>query len=373
VPTGAKKVQQGAEQRLLPSRKREVIPKRLTCYGTGDPHIFPFMGGKFDVHHAGVFSAFKSNDGKIDLQVSFVTCRAKQKWSGGLSVKCTDAIAIKFGAGQVLETSISSLGLKLDGKALTSQKDYDSGESIRPAPLVGGKKTIKHLLDSPQFRLALWTQKLYATFILSLKDRSLFTKAPGLCGGGGIMQYTKVKHQNRAEDNAARIANGGKEIGYPCQKCVAGIGYVGALCSCQEFLVPEGSEIFAKKIANPDWEDEELEQERPAAKESKPLKKYKQKCLVYLLGKPMGALAFQHAALKPAVISAVNDCAEDIAAGEDEEEGEGGKIAWNEESMYELICEQMKALVDKANPSKVLCQLVKKCDMESRSCPLDQR
>jgi len=344
----------------------EKIPERLICYGTGDPHIFPFIGGKYDLHHAGVFSVLKSD--KLEVQAKLETCRSKQKWSAGLSIKCITATAVRFGGGQVLETSIESRGLTLNGKALTSQKDYDSGESIIPGALAGASKETKHTLDAPTFQLRLWTMTEYATFILALKDSSSFGhgRSPGLCGGGGLSQYTKVANQDKAEDNMARIANGGAEIGYPCKKCIAGLGYMGAMCSCHEFLVAESDEIFSKKLAEESWEDDSTDDQSEQLEHDSDLREYKSKCLDYLLGKPMGALAFQHAALKHVVIDAVGNCAEDIAADE-VPEGQD-KVLWNEDRMNELICEEMEQLVDDKKVSKVLCELVHKCGMKSEKC-----
>jgi hypothetical protein len=349
------------------------------CYGTGDPHFYPFIGGKFDLHHEGVFDAFKN--GKVRIQMRLKTCREKKPWSGGLSVKCITGLAVRTAEGQIVETSTTSRGLKLDGHALTTRRDLDGGETIVPGAIKSKYKTTKHLIHAEGYQIGLYSMALYNTFYITLSEegRGLFGKSPGVCGGGGKSQYKMVKNAEKSEDNMAREKNGYGTIGYPCQSCIAGVGYMGAMCKCQEFVLAPSSQLFTTKTPLPKWH-KPVKPETEHGEDAKKLKSAKQHCLSTMLANPVGGLSFQHPDLKPLVLDAVDNCAEDREEGDNPEgekdghlmnhgaEGSASGGKFNAEEAIQMLCDETQAIVRRKDPSKVLCAIVAKCALKSDRC-----
>jgi len=69
---------------------------RSTCECQGDPHCMPFHGNFFDIQQEGVFDMVSGPWGPEKVQMSTFVCRQPQDWSGGLTVKCNKAIAIRI-------------------------------------------------------------------------------------------------------------------------------------------------------------------------------------------------------------------------------------------------------------------------------------
>jgi hypothetical protein len=218
----------------------------------------------------------------------------------------------------------------------------------------------EYTIVSQNFYIKLMTMKEYSTFFIALTKagRSWFGKAPGICGGGGQDQYVKPPNTDLADDNKAKLKNGGRVIGYPCKKCVAGLGYVGALCSCHEFLVGTQDQLFAKKLPPGTWEkmgQAKLNQKKMLVKQKK--------CLLFMVKQPVGLLAWKHPALRPMLISASNDCALDALTGTGK-----GNARFNRAELITNICNANMMLVSKRHPSKILCTIVKKCRLKTKRC-----
>ena len=62
------------------------------CQYSGDPHLSPFTGGRFDVQHAGVFTMVKK--GNFEIQNVQRKCRPAQSWSAGLTIKYVPALCL---------------------------------------------------------------------------------------------------------------------------------------------------------------------------------------------------------------------------------------------------------------------------------------
>merc|ERR1719453_2219488 len=101
----------------------EKLPERLMCQSTGDPHVFPFIGGKFDIHHEGVFTnmEYKEEDNQFIFQSKMTYCRPAQPWLGGLTIKCVFGLALQTSEGVKLETSSKMAHIRYNGKKVTKR------------------------------------------------------------------------------------------------------------------------------------------------------------------------------------------------------------------------------------------------------------
>lgn len=321
--------------------------------------MHPFIGGKYDVQHDGVFTAIKNEAHHFEVQQQIVYCRPAQPWSGGLTVKCNDGLAVRIDKDHVLETSKSNQKLKLNGVALpkgtkTVGDVTIKAELLQKTDSKGGLTLTysEHQITSPHFKILFDTNSLLTRFFISLKARSWYGHSPGLCGGGGAVQYKQVPHAERADDNQAEVVNGGSVIGYPCQHCVAGIGYVGAMCRCKEFLVAPDKQLFQKKQALPEWHHSEWRP--PDASTTNTVESMKRRCLAFLDTFPAGRLAYSHPALKPMVVDAIDECAQDREAGV-------GPVHFDRESLLEEVCDESDYMIREKNPSVVLCKIADEC------------
>lgn len=355
----------------LPST--EKLPERLMCQATGDPHIFPFIGGKFDIHHEGVFTnmEYKEEDNQFIFQSKMTYCRPAQPWSGGLTIKCVFGLALQTSEGVKLETSSKMAHIRYNGKKVTKRLQMLPGrvflKQVKKRVRMRGMAGITlpgdyeyTITNGKEYYIKLMTQKQYSTFFLSLtkKGRDWFGKAPGICGGGGQSQYVKPPNTDKSDDNKAKLKNGGNVIGYPCQKCVAGLGYVGALCSCHEFLVAPAKQLFAKHLAPGTWEKMgqfKLNQAK--------MRLEQKKCLLFMIKQPEGSLAWRHPALRAMLISQSNDCALDALTGTAK-----NHKRFNRAELVDNLCNSAMMLVSKHYPSKTLCTLVGKCHLKTKRC-----
>lgn len=347
-----------------------MIPARLVCYSGGDPHVHPFIGGKFDIHHDGVFSAIKHPAAHFELQQQIVKCRPPQQWSAGLSVKCNDGLAVRVDRDTVVETSRADSSLRRspsgtkfrDGTTVRTR----SGVVIKARAQVKTDKTngspmrfVSHVISSKDFHLLLDTNPLLTKFLISIKNRTWFGHSPGICGGAGVRQYTTVPNAELAEDNQAEIANGGGVVGYPCRKCFAGIGYVGAICQCKEFLVSREGQLFKTKAARPVWHAEDWQPPSPATNAA--MSKERQSCQTYLAGDRIGQLVMGHPAIKPLLIDAIDECTADSEA-----RAGAGVPHFNKQALLEELCEEADYMLRPKRPAKLLCQILSACKDEGQ-------
>ena len=156
------------------------------CQCTGGPHCFPFIGGKFDIHQAGVFQIMKLGD--FNFQAKLVTCRAKQPWSGGLTVKCIFGLALQTSAGNIMTTDARMRHIKLKGKRVRKRLTMMPGPTVLKQ--VAGRIRMRgmsgvtlpgdheYTVVSRKFYIKLMTMRQYSTFFIALtsKGRSMFGK-----------------------------------------------------------------------------------------------------------------------------------------------------------------------------------------------------
>lgn len=338
------------------------------CQSTGDPHIFPFIGGKFDIHHEGVFTVMQHKS--FIFQSKLTYCRPARAWSGGLSLKCNFGFAVQTSEGQVFETNGGIKHILHNGKKVHKRLSRFPGPAVvrikrKKMKIRGVAGTImpadrEFTILTKDYYLKLLTMKEYSSFFLSLSrnGRKMFGHAPGICGGGGQHTYVRPPNMEASEDNQAKMRNGGRLFGYPCKKCVAGLGYVGALCNCHEFLVQPEQQLFHNKLKPGLWE----KMGKPKLNQEK-LLIASRKCLKFIVAAPAGRLAWGHPALRSMLLSSVNDCALDSLSGAAE-----GHRRFNRAELVTNVCEATKGLVSQRAPSKVLCSIVSKCGLKTRRC-----
>jgi len=362
-----------------PAPTTETIPSRLVCYSGGDPHVHPFIGGKYDIQHAGVFSAVSYAPKKFNLQQSIFACRPAADWSAGLTVKCNGELALGFGDDTIEFGLGPTFSVLLNGREVGALKDSlpvgpaSNGVSlqIRYRMSADPVLTATHRVVGPLFSVLINVfnnlMSEYYVGITAAAAKDWYGNSPGLCGGGGRKQYEMVPDAAKAEDNAANLANGGTLVGYPCKGCKAGIGYVGAMCQCKEFLVPPEQQLFsnATKKPLPAWTTETWKY-NPA--EAANLKALNDKCAGYMTGTKIGEMAMAHPFLRPHALGLIEDCAADHEAGEG-----GGQPRFNRIAMIGNLCEFVVSLISKAVPSKDLCDISRECVAEQSLDKLPDR
>jgi hypothetical protein len=340
---------------------------------TGDPHIVPFIGSNFDLHHSGTFQLLKREGaaGGVQIQVRLVMCRPAQSWSGGLTAKCSAGFAIQADAHTVLETSYKFN--PDEGHFEGSRRLYRNG---RPLPMpgtsnIGGLKITSdpgvahefpdlpggsildssHSIVADDYVVKISINAYYMTMLFALRTRSLFGKLPGVCGGGGEEQFALAF--KKTETEAAKAA-GGADIGYPCQKCVGGLGQYGALCSCHEFLVAPAAQLFMEKESLAAWKQTV---DTPASQmDQDKLKQARMKCLKAMVDTPTGKLAFGVLQLRSKILANLDDCAIDHDAGIASD-----SPGLNRKEFEAGICRQVGQMFSPSAPSKQLCHILILC------------
>jgi len=342
----------------------------LICFSGGDPHFYPFIGGKFDLHHEGIFQTIKYEPAHFEIQQQIVYCRPEQDWSGGLTVKCNAGLAVRIDAENIVETSYKpdfgpppegspaadlDVQLFLNGQPITTMQNLN-GIKVTPGELKTGTETTTHVINGPNFAVKIETMSLFLEFTLGLKGagRNWFGRAPGLCGGGGESQYRLPKRVvGPISGNAAGVENGGENYGYPCQDCVAGIGYVGAICKCHEWLVGPDNQIFQIKSPLPQWKIEQTPVESPA--EQAAMSADKQKCSNFVNSLPIGEMAKKITVLASKLAEAIDNCVAD------KEAGVGGGPRLNRQNIVQNICGEAQLMTRATDPAPELCDLQRQC------------
>lgn len=349
------------------------MPARLQCLVTGDPHIVPFIGSNFDVHHSGTFQLLKHEGASngLEIQARLVMCRPAQSWSGGLTAKCTAGFAIRVDAHTVLETSYKfnaeeghfqgSRVLLRNGRPLPMpgttviagvRVTSDPGKEHEFPDLPGGAiLDSSHSIVATDYGLKISINQFYMTMLFALRTRSLFGQLPGICGGAGEQQYAPAA--KKVETEAAKAA-GGSNVGYPCRKCVGGLGQYGALCSCREFLVAPDRQLFQEKESETAWK---ATKETPASHlDTQNLKDARKKCLLAMLATPTGKLAWSVPQLRAKILADLDDCAIDHDAGIAND-----SPGMNRKEFEAGICRQVQEMLSPSAPSKQLCRVSMAC------------
>ena len=102
---------------------------RRLCSCVGDPHCKPFAGNWFDIQNQGVYDLMELESGE-KVEMATYTCRKAQPWSGGLSIKCNVAIAIRTPKGKIL-TVHKDHGATYDGVHCEGKGSKWEGSLIR--------------------------------------------------------------------------------------------------------------------------------------------------------------------------------------------------------------------------------------------------
>jgi hypothetical protein len=236
------------------------VPSRLECTIQGDPHVAPLIGGNFDLHHEGVFRVL--HQGKVEVQALMKPCGvAYQKkgktWTGGLSVKCVHAAAIKFegrkfeysAATNTLEEIVGGRGTTKLGYEEVGMWEIDSAknnaifvwyldEDYENSMQVTFMRDLHHEAIS-----------IFVVINEAVGPKKIYPKAPGLCAGGGQAQLTLPASKVATKGMPVVLRSGGvgRDLGYPCKKCQAGLGFVGAMCNCKEWAIDRNDQLFTKR------------------------------------------------------------------------------------------------------------------------------
>jgi len=326
----------------------------LECMATGDPHVEPFIGGRFDLEHTGVFTLF--NHGNVNIQAMLTKCRKSEQWSGGLTLKCINSIAVQVAANKVVQLNSGMAGLFLNGKKLGASVTQIGATSIDPASRWGA------LITNPDFHIRMWDSHAkktsFLTISISIKDRKkLLGKSAGVCGGGRAAQFSQAVI---AKDLKAKVAN--KQNVYPCRNCQAAVGGVGAICSCSEFAVDLDKQLFNSKLGQigglKKSYSKDFKQAKPgplpAAKQEK-IKAARAKCLADIRKTPFGAIAWAVPSLRTMLQRNAEACALDKISGL-----QGGRQSrFNRRAAEKDICVYVRD--GKQRPSRNLCKMMQLC------------
>jgi hypothetical protein len=321
----------------MPTR---TFPKRLICFAQGDPHIIPFIGGRFDLHQEGVFLAVKHGD--IEVQWYMKTCRGRQRWSGGLSVKCLSQTAMQVAKSVVYV--INAAGTLSGARGSQAGFVYSRNGRLRDQRLDN---------DDWQFRVQRGWANRATNMWITLKNPRFFGRSPGICGGLGERALSKGTGRIRQPGSwRSRAA-----LGYPCKRCKNGSGYVGAICNCFEWGVHKFDQIFIRKITN------QFNAKPLAPIDTGALSGAKQKCLSFLKEHPAGALAWKQKSLRGLMNAEADNCALDSNAGL-----KGKSPRFNRRHTLESFCLTIKSETTRRRDNSVLCGLLSLCKLESEKC-----
>lgn len=333
------------------------------CSCTGDPHCKPFCGNYFDVQGLGVFSLAKI--GSEEVQMVTYVCRPKQRWSGGLTVKCNQAIAIRMAGGNVISVH-KDKGARFNGKKVQGRgrwpvvgvskagKTCNSRGKCRGGQMAFVKKGARNRFTSYKglkMKVRLWKsffKKGAMGVVVSLYKGAKVSDTNGICG----TTCSKL-HKPKTTGRRSR----GKK--YPCKDCLVGVGYFGALCPCTEFVAKGGKQVFKTKFKRV---SKGRVPKKPSKKKQKMMiknfKRQMAKCDRSFKRTSFGRLAWRHKALRRSITRAAKACAFDRIASK------GG----NKRNMKKSVCQVVRLAIKRSKPSKLLCRIVKRCGMKSKKC-----
>ena len=154
------------------------------------------------------------------------------------------------------------------------------------------------------------------TMLFALRTASWFGTSPGLCGGGGPVQYHR-QLPTQAGTAAASLVGAPTaaelSIGFPCRNCTLNLGRYGGLCGCREFLVEPAAQLFKDKQTSAQWS--ETSSSVVSQMDAQALQAAKAACKEALLASTPGRLAWDVPALRPLLEADLDNCAIDKDAG----------------------------------------------------------
>jgi hypothetical protein len=194
--------------------------------------------------------------------------------------------------------------------------------------------------------------------------KTIYGTAPGLCGGGGQAQLQAASEKISHPDIPVVLRTGGvgRNLGYPCQKCKTGLGFVGAMCNCHEWAVPASKQLFSSTFRNKFEHTSKVHKMSQAG-----VATARTHCNTALLSHPAGKAFYKgmyykralpkkvYSSLKRMFDEDIDDCALDRVAGIGLK---GGKV--NRKALVRSFC-WTAALQTPRNKNGVMCSLVKKC------------
>jgi hypothetical protein len=225
----------------------------------------PFLGGRFDVHHEGVFQVLKHKD--IEVQVLMKDCgvdfqtKDRLAWTGGIAVKCAAAAAISINAASRYQFfAHSGVMQKIEGgsaKDVLGTSETKDGWEL--TSVKGKADFVKYFDEDYENSIQVTFQQdpkheALSVFVLieeRKRPRMLFGQSPGICGGGGESQLAAAKVDMKMKAKAMeQLMPEHKEASrFACKDCSRGLGTVGAMCECRSWAVAKARQLFSKKYS----------------------------------------------------------------------------------------------------------------------------
>lgn len=310
---------------------------RRECSCTGDPHCKPFCGNFFDIQQLGVFRVARI--GTEEVQMLTYQCNSRQRWSGGLTVKCNRKIGVRID-GQNVFTADKDRGFRANARGMNGCKNL-SGRRVCGRKRGRNMKGNAHLRKM-SVRISRQNFRSGAMCVyVSLKGGAKASQNNGICGSGCGKLY------------------GGRGGGrFPCNDCRTGAGVWGGMCNCKKYLT--NNQIFSNKFRQP-------RKMKPVAKprvNKARLKKLTEGCLSKFAATPFGRVAMRHRALKKVANTAAKACGLDRYSS---------KKQGNKNAMLGVVCTKTRMMVKKSKPNGVLCQVLNRCGSKSKKCGLKRK
>jgi hypothetical protein len=306
---------------------------RSECSCIGDPHCKPFCGNFFDIHYIGVFRVAKI--GMEEVQMATYTCNRKQKWSGGLSVKCNKAIGVRVD-GQNVFTVHKNQGSKYNGKRLTGCK------RLGKVAFCGRGTTGMYIGSTMKARIKRQNFRAGAMCIyVSLKGGAKSSQTTGVCGSG-----------------CGKLYNGRGGGKFPCKNCRTGVGVWGGICPCKEHMTT--NQIFTNKFRIP---VKQPPIKKPAV-DKRRLRRLTDGCTKQFRATPFGKLAWQHARTRRLAVTLAKQCGLDRYTS---------KKQGNKNAMEGNVCTSVRMMVRKSKTDMLLCKILAKCGSKSKKCILEKK